>query len=338
MFASNKENELDSNKLISTQKTQKTPNVKDKQRAATRRASKLVTTTTTKPRPKSGTYQAIPLSSITTPVAQLPRPIPTTVQIKSQEELLSSLKNKKQATTVQVDKSRPSKFKVEAAPKPAGTPVKHSFCKLIKMQINSAREMVTTSNNVRLARKNLQEMTEIDPLLVYKSNFDNQENLQEALRQTPDVFSMAEYWVTRSLIEEKAGDLESAVMLIDLASISKAQPLRPILDRIQILISSIKYQVNPLQALEQKNAKNAEKLKENILSAIRILSNHPLISSKNVEQLSKIRSLLVNAPKKSVAPPLVAKPKLTAKNAIPKKKCKDAKIAFAMLMAFLCLN
>ena len=278
-----------------------------------------MTTTATKPRPKSGTYQAIPVSSITTPVAQLPRPIPTTVQIKTREDLLSSLKNKKQATTVQVDKSRPSKFKAESTPKPAGTPVKHSFCKLIKMQINSAKEMVTTSNNVRLARKNLQEMTEIDPLLVYKSNIENEGYLEEALQQAPDVFSLAEYWVTRSVIEEKAGDLESAVILIPLASVSKAQPLRPILDRIQILLSSIKYQINPLQALEQKNAKNAEKLKENILSAIHILSNHPLISSKNVDQLAKIRSLLVNAPKKSVAPVVVAKPKTAAKNAVPKK-------------------
>jgi hypothetical protein len=269
---------------------------KDKQRAATRRASRLTTTQSAqKPR-------QTPINKPSTPAVPVqPKSIPLPVPIKPQEtktreELLAEWKKKKG-----LQSTKPSSIAKPAIP-PSGTPVKHSFTKLIKLQIKNAKEtsLGGSSNCIRIAKEQLSGMLEIDPFLLRTSEPPAiPKDIQHALDQNSTVSGMSEYWCTRAFIEQHIGDFHSAIIFLELAHFAKAQPLHPILDSLQALVKEIKTEVNLLRVGNQ--AKYSSRIPE-LQQVIETLRKFPLLSSVISEKLGNLHELLNNIKENPPAP------------------------------------
>ena len=209
---------------------------------------------------------------------QLPKPFVESSKAsteKSRAELLAAWK-----ATKQTNSSKPAK-QVQPA---VGTPVKHANMSLITLQISTAKSFAL-EDNLPLARRQLEDMIEKDPLDIYLQK-EGKESLKRCFSSAPSLFTFSEYWCTRSLIEERSGNLELAAIMIDLAEKAKSKPMKPLLERIQGLVLAIKVKTANIRV--DPEALADEQFLSNISKAISLIVSFSILAPKYKEQLTNI--------------------------------------------------
>ena len=155
--------------------------------------------------------------------------------------------------------------------------------------------------DLQVAKEKLNSMTERDPLELFfqkerEIDYNKAQKIEAQLQFVLDcnvgLFHLSEYWCTRAFIEWTVGDLESSVVLLELAQRTKAQPLHPILESIQFILKKVQKEATTL--FTNPSESPYKSCHQQLISTIERLQRISLISCVAAQKLTSLYDQLSN--------------------------------------------